>query len=194
MFLLIRIYNRYDDVAAQYRIGRWGEEKAVEKLLLSLDGRWCLIRNFVWQNRKWGDIDLILIGPGGVWAFVVKAYSGKIRNIGDKWHKKGKFRWYDISTHPGKQARRNAVNLKNFLNDNGLKVKWVNSVVLWAGGLSPFDYEKGTLELQDPATPVWNIELIDDYIDELFQNSNFKDLKDEAVNLLKSSIAKAESK
>jgi hypothetical protein len=181
MLLGVRLSHRLTEKAIRYKMGRRGEEKAVENFLYSFDGRWFLIRNFVWKYRKWGDVDLILIGPGGVWVFEVKAFSGKIRNLGNRWQKKGKFWWYDLPSNPGRQARRNAARVKEYLSENGIPIKWVTPVVIWAGDLSPLDEEKGHLTLENPETPVWKAEEIDKHIDEFMQHINFADKVNDAV-------------
>ncbi len=189
IFLILFAYfsDRYLNKSVNYKVGRWGEEKAVEAIRSSLDGRWVLFRNFVFPNKKMGDIDLVLIGPGGIWVFEVKAYTGKIRNIGDKWQKKGRFGWYNLSVNPGKQARRNAVNLKEFFSENDIAVKWINPVVLWAGEISHYEDEKGILLVENPETPVWKVDNINEYTDEFLQNTNFS-LKDKATDLLMKTI------
>jgi hypothetical protein len=88
------------------------------------------------------------VGVGGVWAIEVKGYTSPIRNIGDKWQYKNKFGWWKLGTHPGKQARRNAMRLKNFLDLKGINPGWVQPVVLWAGE---------DIQIDNPGTPVWKL-------------------------------------
>jgi hypothetical protein len=171
VWILARWSDRYGDQADQYRTGRWGEEKVVDVLRYSLDSRWTLFRNFEWPNRKWGDIDLILVGPGGVWVFETKAYSGQIRNVGDRWERRTQWRWRRLTTHPGLQARRNAARLNDYLRNKGVRVPWVEPVVAWAG-------EQGSLTVEDPATPVWSLAELTEHSEELWQS---RDLPDERV-------------
>jgi tetratricopeptide (TPR) repeat protein len=166
-----RFTDRYRDLADQYRLGRWGEEKVVDALRYSLDGRWTLFHNFEWPNRRWGDMDLVLVGPGGVWVFEVKAYSTRVRNIGDRWERRSGRGWRKLTTHPGHQARRNAARLKEYLKSHSVDVRWVEPAVVWAG-------EPGSLAVEDPATPVWNLEELSDHAEELWQS---RSLPEEAV-------------
>jgi hypothetical protein len=160
--------ERLADQAENYRKGRRGEEKTVEALRASLDGRWSLVRNFEWPGSKRGDIDLILIGPGGIWAIEVKAYTGVIRNTGDRWERKTKKGWRKLATHPGEQARRNAAQLQAYFNDRGVAIKWVEPVIIWAG-------EEETLVTEGPSVPVWKVSELADHIDSLWQKYTLPD-------------------
>jgi len=183
--LTIRITNRFSDQAEQYRKGRWGEDKAIETLRYSLDGRWTLWRNLEWPNRKWGDIDLILVGPGGVWALEVKAYSGRVRNVGDRWERKGRWRWRRLTTHPGQQARRNAARLKAYLENHGANVTWVQPIVVWAG-------DSENLTVQDPATPVWLLAELPAHVDKLFQDRSLSEkTMQQIANILEQAVKAA---
>jgi Holliday junction resolvase-like predicted endonuclease len=181
-------FDRYADQADSYRLGRWGEEKAVEALRYALDGRWTIVRNLEFPNRRWGDVDLILIGPSGVWAFEVKAYSGQVRNTGDRWERRTKRRWRRLTTHPGHQARRNAARLKEYLGAHGVALKWVPPAVLWAG-------DSGRLIVNDPATPVWTLDTIADHADDLWAEHGLtEEMVGQVVDVLRQAVeaAKAE--
>ncbi len=165
---LQRLLNRFSEESRSYRQGRWGEERAADALRGLLSDEWTLVQNFTFPNRAWGDIDLLLVGPGGIWALEVKAYSGVIRNIGDTWERQHKRKWRRLRVNPGAQARRNAVNLKNYLNQQGVAVAWVEAVVLWAGDEDDAD-RPGSLSAKDPATRVWVANSLAEDGEELFQ-------------------------
>lgn len=152
----LRQTERLGDEAQDYRVGRWGEESSLDALRNLLTDEWTVVRNLVLPKRVGGDIDLVLVGPGGIWALEVKAYTGTIRNIGDTWERqyKRRWRWRRLHTNPGQQAKRNAARLKEFLVQRGLHVTWVEPAVIWAGDEADSD-EAGTLTLQDPAVRVW---------------------------------------
>lgn len=61
-----------------FRQGRKGEERIVEQLRSVLDHRWTIYRNLQLPDRK-SDLDLVLVGPGGVWAVQVKATGAPLR-------------------------------------------------------------------------------------------------------------------
>jgi hypothetical protein len=150
---LMAVVRRYQIRSENYRQGREGEDRAVEELRYSLDGQWTLYRNLEWPHRRWGDIDLVLAGPGGLWAFEVKAYQRPLRVRGEQWQYRGRWFWRRLSRDPGRQARRNAANLKSYLEMHGVRVGWVQAGVIWAG-------EAEKLILQDPAMPVWTVETL----------------------------------
>jgi Nuclease-related domain len=150
------------------RLGAEGEDKVADTLKASLHSPWTLFRNVEWPNRKWGDVDSILVGPGGIYAIEVKAYTKETRNLGDTWQQKGRWRWWNLSSSPAKQARRNAVNTKNYLDLHGLRVKWVEAIVVWAG-----DEEKLTLE--NPATPVWILANLSDRLEVVWEQGRLSD-------------------
>ena len=122
-----RAYREFES----YRRGRAGEDAVAERALANLDGNWTIFRNWVWPDRK-DDVDLILVGPGGVWAVEVKTYSEgtRIRTSARK-------RWWrrqnaDQELHPDVQASRNAARLKELLGQKGLTVGWVEAVLAFA--------------------------------------------------------------
>ena len=170
--IFVPIFSFLADRIMNLRLGRRGEDGAVEVFRTLLDGRWVLFRNFIWKNRKWGDVDLILVGPGGVWVFEVKTYSGLVRNDGDIWKKKKKFGWFQIMQNPGRQARANASRVKTFLDQNGINVGWVEAVVIFANNVSPYPDEQGEIIIRNPAIPVWELGVIPEKIEELWSKSS----------------------
>jgi hypothetical protein len=180
----VKLLDRFMDRADQYRTGRWGEEKVMDTLRYALDSRWILFRNFEWPYRKWGDVDLILVGPGGVWVFEVKAYSSQVRNTGDRWERKDRW-WHELTTPPGHQARRNAARVREYLSNNGVELRWVQPVVAWAG-------EPSSLTVQDPATPVWDLEALSDRVAELWQGRFLsEDMVRQVVDVLQRAVQAA---
>jgi hypothetical protein len=185
IWIIFKLGERYADQADQYRSGRWGEERVVDQLRYLLDGQWTLFRNFEWPNRRWGDVDLVLVGPGGVWALEVKAYSGQIRNIGDRWERKGRRRWRKLTNHPGEQARQNAARLKEYLKTHGVDVGYMQPAVVWAN-------EQGTLTVSDPAVPVWTLEELPDHVEEVWQNRSLsQEVVQKAMEVLNKAVEEA---
>jgi hypothetical protein len=171
VIVAVMFSNQSINQVENYRAGRRGEEQVVESLRNHLDGRWTLFWNLAWPHKNWGDIDLVLVGPGGVWVFEVKNYEGKIRNVGDQWHKRNRFWWWPLSKHPSKQARRNAARLASYLKNHEVRLRWAEPIVIWATDLQNIHDKAGSLELKNPATPVWRLEELDQHIDTLWQNS-----------------------
>lgn len=66
-----------------WREGEVGEQRVVERLAGLLDDSWTLLQGY--RNPR-GEIDQILVGPGGVHAIEVKNKNGVIHCQGDRWY------------------------------------------------------------------------------------------------------------
>jgi hypothetical protein len=131
--------------AKNFSKGRRGERRLVAFLREELNGKWVLFRNVVLPGHQ-GDIDAILVGPRGIYALEVKAYSGYHRNQGKKWQKRRLGVWHAVDSNPTRQALRNAQHLHDYLESQGVGV-WVEPRVVWAGS--------GKVWLEHPAASVW---------------------------------------
>lgn len=103
------------------RAGRLGEEQALDALRESLDSRWTIYRGLQLPGQK-ADLDLVLVGPGGVWCVQVKAYSAPLRYHEGRWeYRRGKtWRPCDPTFDPEKGVTRQALQLHNFLAHAGV--------------------------------------------------------------------------
>lgn len=144
--------NQYAEAAESYAIGEEAENQAVDALRSLLHEPWVVFRSFRFPREgkkgKSGDIDVILVGPGGIWAVEVKGYTRPIRIRGDRWQYRSRWGWREISKNPGRQARQNARRLKDYLDLKGVNVSWVQPVVLMAGS---------DVAVEDSETPVWRV-------------------------------------
>lgn len=131
--------------AQNFAKGRRGEQRLVAFLRERLNGHWVLFRNIVLPGYQ-GDLDAVLIGPRGIYALEVKAYSGYHRNEGKKWQKRLLGVWRTVDSNPTRQVLRNAQRLHDYLESQGVDV-WVEPRVVWAGS--------GRVWLERPAAPVW---------------------------------------
>jgi hypothetical protein len=142
-----QIMNRLDKQIEEYRRGQEGEEKVAYLIGQVLDGNWFLFRNIRLPGRNKGDLDLVLVGPSGIWVFEVKNFSGKYRNIGDTWEYTKARKWKPLSRNPSRQVKNEAGRLAYFLKADNIKV-FVNGVVVWANPESP-------LTVENPSAAVW---------------------------------------
>ncbi|MBN2503427.1 MAG: NERD domain-containing protein [Anaerolineales bacterium] len=101
------IEKRFDKRIDAHRLGREGEDLVVQSIVQVLDGNWYMFRNINLPGRNKGDLDLVLVGPPGVWVLEVKNYTGTYRNIGDKWEYKAGKKWKAMSKSPSTQATKN---------------------------------------------------------------------------------------
>jgi Nuclease-related domain len=156
-----QLINRLDKQIEEYRRGQEGEDHVVELIIQALDGNWHLFRNIDLPGRNRGDLDLVLVGPPGVWVLEVKNFRGKYRNIGESWeYLRGK-KWKTASSNPSRQSFKNALRLANFLKADGLNV-FVNAAVIWANEESP-------LFVENPSVAVWTYNRLADELGNIWQ-------------------------
>ncbi len=145
--------KKLNEKVEDFRKGQEGENRVAEVMNATLNGEWMLFRDCILPGRG-GDLDLVLVGPAGIWVLEIKALSGMFRNVGDIWQTiKGKD-WKNLSGNPSKQAGKNAARLSGFLKADGIKT-WVNSAVVWANPESP-------LEVENPSVAVWKLDRLED--------------------------------
>lgn len=149
-----RVFKRLDREIESYRLGKEGEDRVVEKARLALDGDWVLFRNVILPRRGRSDVDVVLVGPSGVWAIEVKALHGEYRNSGETWELRFGSRWNQMRKSPSRQARGNAIALAEFLRAEGIKV-YVTAVVAWAS-------QGSNLVIDNPCVAVWTIDRLED--------------------------------
>lgn len=130
--LMIRRWSQNEfKIYRIFRQGRKGEESVVEELRAVLDSRWAIFRNLHLPDRK-DDIDIALVGPGGVWAVEVKAFGGTVRAQGDTWASLRKGKWVQLKDSPSVQAKKNAARTRDFLQRSGVNIRWVEAIVTLA--------------------------------------------------------------
>jgi len=120
-------FTRYENL----RQGRKGEEAVVGEFQAVLDNRWTIFRNLHLPDRR-DDIDIMLVGPGGVWAIEVKAFGGTVRAQGDTWASLRKGKWVQLRDSPSVQAKKNAARTRDFLQRSGVNLRWVEAIVTLA--------------------------------------------------------------
>lgn len=110
-------------------------EEAVVRVLNNLDSSFRVVHDVVLPGDR-QNIDHVVIGPSGVWVIETKNHNGIIRCYNDKWSRKKVGRRgtvYDASMgNPSKQAKRNAVVLKNWLESQKIDVGYISAVVVFA--------------------------------------------------------------
>ncbi len=112
--------------------GERGEVEVVAELKRLLDKRWKLFRNVIVPGSD-ADIDAVLVGPQGVLAFEIKAYSGNFRVRGSQWHYRTGGGWRPMDVNPIKQAAWNRQRLARYLNDKHSNEEITVSVMIVLG-------------------------------------------------------------
>jgi Nuclease-related domain len=87
------------DREASLAAGVEGERLAAAGLGRALGDEWTLLRGY--RNRR-GEIDLVLVGPRGLFAIEVKYYNGTVSCDGDRW-------WVDRYDRSGRPTGREAM-------------------------------------------------------------------------------------
>jgi len=146
-FILNLLTKKLEKEIEAYQLGEEGEERVIHMIVQALDGNWSVFRNIHIPDRNKGDLDIIIIGPPGVWVLEVKNYLGNYRNIGGTWEYRKGNKWKTASGNPSRQAMNNAARLGNFLKADHINV-WVNPAVVWANEESP-------LFVENPSVAVW---------------------------------------
>jgi hypothetical protein len=172
-FGIDRIFKRLDQQIEAYRKGEEGEERVVEKARQALDGGWTVFRNVILPGRRRADLDIVLVGPSGVWAVEVKTLGGEYRNIGEAWQYRATSRWRRMTKSPSRQARDGAIALKQFLRADGITT-YVPAVVAWAD-------EGGHISIEDPTVPVWTPDRLEDELGNLWNGHSLTPLDQERI-------------
>ncbi len=132
-----------------FRRGQLGESEVARLLRLGLGGDWTLFRNVKLPGSK-ADIDMVLLGPPGVFALEVKAYMGHYRYARQHFYRHAMMTWRRMQHNPGKQARAAAGLLHAYIADTLNTDVRVEPRLVWVG--------PGQLELEEPEVYVWFLE------------------------------------
>jgi len=157
LFFVRLMKKRFDDFR-MFRTGRLGEEKIVERLRAALDNRWTIFRNLHLPGHA-DDIDIVLVGPGGVWAVEVKSSRFTVRIEGKKWELQVRGRWITERDNPSDQITITARLLNDFLKRQAI-TRWVERAIALASPqpISNFDLSE---------IPVWLLPTIEERVDHL---------------------------
>jgi len=172
-FSIDRITNRINKEIEQHRLGQEGEERTVQLIVQALDGNWHLFRNISLPGRNKADLDIILVGPPGVWALEVKNFRGEYRNIGETWEWRNGKKWKATSKNPSRQARNSAGRLGNFLKADNVNI-FVNPAVIWANQDHP-------LMVENPSVAVWQYNRLPDELGNIWQGEKLSKVEQNKI-------------
>jgi hypothetical protein len=136
--------------ARNFNAGRLGEDRVVEALRTLLDQRWTIFRSLRLPDGR-GDVDIVLVGPAGVWAIEVKAFRPTIRYADGQWEYQTKKGWKKLRTDPGAQVRRNAMRTRDYLQRKGINITFVEPVIALATEQPPANVESSPTPVWDPS-------------------------------------------
>lgn len=117
--------------------GREGEERVVNTLVNTLGEGWYIFRNFVLPTQN-EDIDVVLVGPAGIFAMEVKAFSDEVKFERSRCYvRTAQGRFYRQRPNPNGQARHSAIKLNSYLKEHGITSKdHIKPMVVMAGDSS----------------------------------------------------------
>jgi hypothetical protein len=168
-FIPDQITKRMDKQIEAYQFGHEGEEKTVQMIVQALDGKWTIFRNIRLPGRNKGDLDIVLVGPPGVWALEVKNLRGNYRNIGENWEYRQGNKWKTASTNPSRQANKNAARLGNFFKADHLDV-WVNAAIVWVN-------EESLSFVENPTIAVWLYNRLPDELGNIWHGEKLSEVE-----------------
>ncbi|MGI5419708.1 nuclease-related domain-containing protein [Actinomadura luteofluorescens] len=132
-----KVNQRLMSERARQQAGGDAEDRVASELERYLDGDWTLFRGYA--NRR-GEVDHLLVGPGGVWAVEVKGRAVRVHVIGDDWRfekfdRYGNLKETGVLTDGGgrswgRQVGEIAGALEEFLRRRGMHVEVRTAVVV----------------------------------------------------------------
>jgi hypothetical protein len=162
-----------DKKVKNHRRGQKGEDVTADVIRQVLDGNWTLFRNIVLPGRNKADLDMVLVGPPGVWVLEVKNITGQYRNIGERWEYRAGRRWHRAIANPSRQARSNAIRLAEFLRADGIR-QWITAAVVWANQQSP-------VIVENPTVSVWMLNRLSDELGNVWHGQELSEAKRKQV-------------
>jgi hypothetical protein len=137
--------------------GGWEGEKQVAKYLNNtLSDDYYLI-NDLYLREGGGDIDHVVLAPGGVFVLETKNWSGNITCNGDEWQRKGK---RNFNSSPSRQVKRNTQRIKRIIDSSPS----LRSLGVWVEGVVVLTNRHATVQLNNPAVPVLKLPQLSGYI------------------------------
>ncbi len=130
-------------------IGAEGEESVI-RVLQNLDSSFKVVHDVVLPGEN-SNIDHIVVGSVGTFVIETKNYNGIIRCNEDYWTRKKVGRRGTVYSagigNPSKQAKRNAVILKNWLQSKNIDVGFIDAVVVFTNGDVKLNLRRPTVKI-----------------------------------------------
>lgn len=143
----------------KYRIfsGGWtGEKQVAQHLSNTLNNDYFLI-NDLYLREGGGDIDHVVLAPGGIFVLETKNWSGHITCSGDEWQRRGN---RNFNSSPSRQVKRNAQKIQHIIE----RSPTLRSMGIWVEGLVVLTNHHASVHLNNPAVPVLRLQQLPNYI------------------------------
>ena len=133
-----------------FRSGREGEETVTERIRCAIDSRWTIFRNLHLPGHK-DDLDIVLVGPNGVWAVEVKSAKSTLRVEGKNWEIQTKRGWVATGNNPSAEVTRRALQLNTYLQKQGIN-RYVERAIALSVPQPVKNFENSDIPIWLPAT------------------------------------------
>lgn len=158
----VYMWNRHNT----WGIGAEGEESVI-RVLQNLDSSFKVVNDVVLPGDS-QNIDHIVVGSVGTFVIETKNHNGIIKCNNDNWSRKKVGRrgtvYASVIGNPSKQAKRNAVMLRKWLESENIDVGYIVAVVV-------FTNEDVELDLVRPTVKIVHV---DDLLEVFKGESNFR--------------------
>jgi hypothetical protein len=103
-----------------------------------------------------GDIDHVVLAPGGVFVLETKNWSGHTTVNGDSWSRQGK---RNFKASPSQQVKRNAAKIKAILDNSPLR-----SLGVWVEGVVVITNRHAVLHIYNPSVSILKLPQVPEYL------------------------------
>jgi hypothetical protein len=139
-----------------YNGGYRGEEQVADLLSHSLNDDYYLL-NDLYLSGGGGDIDHIVLGPGGVYVLETKNWNGNVSCVGDEWQRSGKC---NFSSSPSRQVKRNAARIQQIIGANPN----LRALNIWVEGIVVLTNNHATLHVSNPTVTILRLPQLPNYL------------------------------
>jgi len=148
-FIFLRKYHVYG--------GGWNGEKQVINLLSSKLSDDFLLLNSLYLRGGGGDIDHVVLSPGGIFVLETKNWSGNIVCNGDNWQRSGK---ESFNASPSRQVKRNVATIRSIIDSNST----LRHLGIWVQGIIVFTNVHAKLRINNPTALIVKLPQLPDQI------------------------------
>ena len=135
-----------------------GTERVAALFGEQLDQQWTFLHALTLPGQA-GDLDAVLVGPGGCYCLRITAFEGFVRNKGNTWSQRvGDDDWQAIRPNPTQQIETQLADLNHFLHKKQIAVEAKPRIVCASPNL--------VLE-ENPALSLWHLNRGDEISAEL---------------------------
>jgi hypothetical protein len=139
-----------------YNGGYRGEKQVADLLTHSLNDDYYLL-NDLYLSGGGGDIDHIVLAPGGVFVLETKNWNGNVTCNGDEWQRLGK---RNFSASPSRQVKRNAARIQQIIGSNPN----LRALDIYVEGIVVLTNNHATLHVSNPTVPILRLPQLPNYL------------------------------